>query len=147
MAPKFIIDINLPDTSAEDQLAACQRLLEEILEAQSATPLTVEPVEGEDNVGMDTRAKEAEQKPAAKASPAGPKGRIIKELYVIMTTDKAGNESIATMRGQPLVCGLPETHEKQKKALKANFMVDPAPVDLKFRCVKFNGKQELGALK
>ncbi len=151
MAPKFIIDINLPDVEPENQNAACLQFLEEKLEDFSTTPLSValaEDQEGSNPAPVLVKQEENDPVPMPKPAAASPpSGTGITALFAIISRDKAGNEGICTIKGQPLVCGLPGTHEKHKKAFKAQLMVDPAPADLKFRCVKFTTKQELGAIK
>lgn len=149
MAPKFIVDINLPDLTAEEQMAACQRFLEEKLEDFSSTPLTVEPVEGDDNVGMDTK-QVAKVNPPAKAAPAAKPStgkNKVTSLYALLSTTKEGHEGICTLKGQPLVFGFPENYEKAKKAFSAQLQVDPAPEGMKFRGVRFQLAQELGVVK
>jgi hypothetical protein len=148
MAPKFIIDINLPDTAAEDQMAACQRLLEEKLEDASATPLTVEPVEGDDNVGVDTRAEELKPEPEVKKLAAAPKmGKQVANLLVLLSRSKEGAEAIQTIKGQPIVFSDPAKFEQAKKAFRAQLQVDPPPPGMKFLAVRFKAEQMLGEVK
>lgn len=150
MAPKFIIDINVADTSAEDQMAACQRILEEQLEDFSATPLVVEALEGEDNVGVDTREeKEPEPEPVkpTKAAPKPGKSKAITELQVIISRDAAGVEGIATIKGHPIVFGNPVKFEEAKKLLRGQLQNDPPPAGMKFFAMRFKAEQMLGEVK
>lgn len=156
MAPKFIVDINLPNMSAEEQAAACKALLEEHLEDLSATPLVVEL---EDATGVDTRPEEKEEsesvkeeapKPVAKpqAKPAQGNSKAINEIYAILGRDtKTGAEGIQVISGQPIVFGSLEKFEQAKKRFKAMLQADPAPAGLRFFAVKFNAKMVLEELK
>lgn len=154
MAPKFVIDINLPGLSAEEQAEACKAKLEEVLEDLSATPLSLEC---SDPTGVDTRKEEEEEPPKPAPTKKGPDasgpvkpgmpGPIV-ELYAILSREtKSGAEGIMTLSGQPIVFGNKERFEQAKKRFKAMLQADPAPAGLRFFAVKFNAKMMLEELK
>lgn len=140
MAPKFIVDINLPGLSAEEQQAACQAQLEAMLEEISATPVSIEMVEGSD--GVDTRPKPKEEKKEEPATPRptvapGPAAGPVPMLRALISRDARGKENICVLQGKPVVFSDPAVFEKAKLGFKNMMTAEPPPAGMTFWVVDF----------